>query len=56
MNKIVVWVKEDYSEAEEFLTESNNKEEIAKLVHEKFPGDENSPGWFYYDIWDEKEN
>jgi hypothetical protein len=45
MNKIVVWLKEDYSEANEFFTESNTKLLIDKEVYERYPI------WYYYDIW-----
>jgi len=48
MNKIVVWLEEDYSKSSEIITDHDNRENITELVNSKF-GKNN---WFYYDIWE----
>ena len=45
MNKIVVYLDEYYIEADEFITNLDDKEDIIKEVDERYPL------WYYYDIW-----
>jgi hypothetical protein len=49
MNKIVVWLKEDYSEAEHFFLPLNySKEQITQEVNNRYPI------WYFYDIWNQE--
>lgn len=44
--KIVVWLKRDYSKADDFeLPRDYTKEQITKEVNKRY--DE----WYYFDIW-----
>lgn len=46
MNKIVVWLKEDYSESAKFECSSTlTKEQITEEVNKRYKV------WYYYDIW-----
>ena len=46
MVKIVVWLKEDYSEADEFeCSNTLTKEQITEEVNKRYKM------WYYYDIW-----
>jgi hypothetical protein len=51
MNKIVVYLTEDYSKAEEFLLPLDySKEQITQEVNNRYPI------WYYYDIFKETLN
>lgn len=46
MYKIVVWLKEDYSESAEFeCSNTLTKEQITEEVNKRYKI------WYYYDIW-----
>ena len=56
MIRVVVFLKEDYSESDEFTMDipmiygSDSKEEVDKEVNKRYLN------WYYYDIWNAEED